>query len=132
MRLMRAFAAVALLLIPWIAFACTEGGRGSAEPASGLRTIDLRYDGGTLRVEVASTPDERAAAAAWLVAMAEVCPVLLVRGNHDRRRDCALLARLTSKHPIIVEEGASVHHIGGAAIAAMAWPDRANLAANLA
>jgi len=77
--------------------------------------------------ERASLPDERLAVAGWLTAIAEVCPVLIVKGNHDSARDCALLAQLRTRHPITVEEGASVHVIAGAAIAAVAWPERARI-----
>lgn len=80
------------------------------------------YDG-------ASTPEEREAVAAWLTAMAEVCPVLVIKGNHDRPTDLALMRRLSTKHPIVVEEAAAVHVIAGAAIACMAWPERSNLLA---
>lgn len=78
-----------------------------------------------------STPDERSAAADFLTAVASVCPVVLVRGNHDRRRDLRILARLATKHPVTVEEGAAVHHVAGVAVAAVAWPDRASIAAML-
>lgn len=82
----------------------------------------------------ASTPDERAAVASFLIHVAEVCPVLVVRGNHDRPRDLELLARLHSAFPIIVEEGASVHMIRGfdvLAVGAFAWPSRASIMAAL-
>lgn len=79
--------------------------------------------------ERASTPRERAAVADWLRAMASVCPVVITRGNHDRMLDIDLMAKLESEHPIIVETGAGVHYVGGAAVLAMAWPERATLAA---
>lgn len=78
--------------------------------------------------ERASTPKEREAVAAWLTSIADVCPVLVVRGNHDAKQDCAILARLKARHEIRVEEGAGVHILGGVAIAACAWPSRASLA----
>ncbi len=79
--------------------------------------------------ERASTPNEREAVAEWVTQIAEVCPVVIARGNHDARRDCALLARLRTKHPVIVEERAGVHVVGGVAVAAVAWPSKASLAA---
>lgn len=81
--------------------------------------------------EGASSPIEREAVADWLVPMAEGCPVVVVKGNHDKRLDCHLLSRLRSRHPIIVEERAAVHYVAGAAIAAMAWPERSGLLAAL-
>lgn len=79
--------------------------------------------------ERASTPDERAAVADWLTSIAEVCPVVIAKGNHDRRRDCELLGRLESRYPIHVVEGCGVVRIGTTAIAVMAWPSKASLAA---
>lgn len=81
--------------------------------------------------ESASTPLERAAVAEWLTAIAEVCPIVLSRGNHDRPFELGLLRRLRTKHPIIVEERCGVHYVGGAAIAVLAWPERATLLAQL-
>lgn len=79
--------------------------------------------------DAASTPRERSLVAKFFQAAAQVCPVLIVKGNHDRPLDCALLARLKSKHPIVVEEGAGVHRIGNAMIAAVAWPERQSILA---
>jgi len=76
----------------------------------------------------ASTPVEREAVADWLTRIAEVCPVVIVRGNHDKHRDLVLLGRLRTRHPVIVEEGAAVHVVGGVAVACMAWPNTAWLA----
>lgn len=81
--------------------------------------------------ERASTPTEREAVAEWLTRMAEVCPVVISKGNHDRHRDAAILRRLRTKHPVIVEEAAGVHRVAGAAIGAMAWPETGYLAARL-
>jgi DNA repair exonuclease SbcCD nuclease subunit len=78
--------------------------------------------------ERASTPNERAAVAEWLTAVAETCPVVIARGNHDRQRDCELLARLRTRHPVIVEERCGVHVVGGVAVAAVGWPNRASIA----
>lgn len=76
-----------------------------------------------------SVPDERMAAAEFIQACADVAPVLQVQGNHGRRRDLRILAKIRAKHPVIVEEAAKVHHVGGAAIAVVAWPERASIAA---
>jgi DNA repair exonuclease SbcCD nuclease subunit len=90
--------------------------------------IDLFLDGGDV-YERASTAIERQAVADWLTPMAEVAHCLLVRGNHDIPHDVSLMRRLRTKHPIIVEEGAAVHHVAGAAVAAIAWPERAAILA---
>jgi DNA repair exonuclease SbcCD nuclease subunit len=90
--------------------------------------IDLFLDGGDV-YERASTAIEREAVGDWLTPMAEIAPSLFVRGNHDRPLDVFWLRRLRTKHPVTVEEGAAVHYISGAAIAAVAWPERAALLA---
>lgn len=88
--------------------------------------IDLFLSGGDI-FERNSCPSEREAVANWLTAMASVCPVVISKGNHDRPLDAGFMRRLRTKHPIIVEEEAGVHYVAGAAIAAVAWPDRARL-----
>lgn len=87
---------------------------------------DIFLSGGDI-FEHGSVPEDRLAVAAWLTRVAAVCPVLVTRGNHDRVRDLELLGKLATKHPIIIEEHAQVHFVAGAAIAAVAWPRRANL-----
>jgi DNA repair exonuclease SbcCD nuclease subunit len=99
---------------------------GMVETARAER-VDLFVSAGDV-YEGTSSPAERAAVAEWLTAMAEVCPVLIVKGNHDRALDMLLMSRLKTKHPVVVEERAGVHLVGGAAIAAVAWPNRAQLA----
>ena len=82
--------------------------------------------------ERASIPEERAAVKAWALRVAEVAPLLVVRGNHDRAGDLtSLLTRLRTPHPVVVEEAAGVHHLGGVSVAAFAWPSRASIAAAL-
>lgn len=87
-------------------------------------------DGGDI-YERASTPIERAAVAEWVKAITETCPMVIVKGNHDRPFDCEFLGRLRTKHPVIVEERCGVHYVGGVAIAALAWPSRSMLLAKL-
>lgn len=74
-----------------------------------------------------STPRERQGAAAWLMRIADVCPVVMVRGNHDAVFDLDILRCLRTRHPIIVEEQAAVHHVAGIAVACLSWPRRAEL-----
>lgn len=90
--------------------------------------VDLFVSGGDI-YERGSTPTEREAVAEWLTEMAEVCPVVIAKGNHDRALDCAILARLRTRLPIIVEEQAAVHVVGGVAVATVAWPERARVLA---
>ena len=95
------------------------------------RKPDLFLSGGDL-YHAESTPQERRCVANWLKAIADVCPVVLTKGNHDPPLDCHLMGRLAAQHAIIVEEGSRVEdidlHESVAAIATVAWPDRASLA----
>lgn len=79
----------------------------------------------------ASTPTERVYAASWVQRIAQVCPVIIVKGNHDRPLDLEILGRLEARHPITIEERAGVHLIEGIAFGCVAWPNRATLAAAL-
>ncbi len=92
------------------------------------RAIDLFVSCGDI-FERNSCPEEREAVADWLTAMAATCPVIIAKGNHDRPLDAGFMRRLRSKHSIIVEEQAGVHIVAGAAVAAVAWPDRSRLLA---
>jgi DNA repair exonuclease SbcCD nuclease subunit len=95
--------------------------------------VDVFLSGGDV-YESASTPLERHAVAEWLSPMAEVCPVVIAKGNHDKRWDLELLGRLRTRYPITVEEGAAVHVVGKGrtkiAVGAMAWPERTSLLAS--
>ncbi len=76
-----------------------------------------------------SNPVERAAVADWLQSVAYFAPVVMVRGNHDVGRDLALFSRLDTRHPVIVEERAGLHHIAGVDVCCLAWPQAAQLRA---
>lgn len=89
---------------------------------------DVFLSGGDL-YERSSTPVERKAVAAWLKRVASVCPVIIAKGNHDRSLDPSIMVDLETKYPVIVEEAARVHYVGGAAIAVVAWPNKASVAA---
>jgi exonuclease SbcD len=82
-----------------------------------------------------STQAERDAVADFLMRVASCCPVLIVKGNHDRDGEVAFMERLDTRFAIVVEERAGVHRFraGGAeiAVAAVAWPSRAMLASSL-
>jgi len=79
--------------------------------------------------ERGSTPREREAAAECIQAVADVCPVVITRGNHDRITDLLVLGRLKTKHPVIVVESCGFFEVGGLRLAAIAWPNRASIAA---
>lgn len=89
--------------------------------------VELFLSAGDL-YERASTPIERQQVAQWVVAMAEVCEVVIVRGNHDAERDIELLSLLSSTHPIHVVETADVIRFGNVSVGAVAWPSRSSLA----
>lgn len=74
-----------------------------------------------------STPLERQAVAEFVRSVADAAPMLIVRGNHDAVDDLPLLARLATRHPVVVEQEAGVHELGGVRIAALAWPRKAAL-----
>ena len=95
------------------------------------RGVDLVLHAGDL-YERRSTPTERAAAATWVQAMADLAPVLMVRGNHDALGDLPLLERLKTKHPVFVEEAWNVYTICDARIAGVAWPRKGELLARAA
>lgn len=92
------------------------------------RGVDLVVHCGDV-FDAKSTPEERRAVADWLRAVAETAPVVLVRGNHDHLGDLALLGRLRTRHPVTVEEACGVHVVAGVAVAAVAWPRKAELLA---
>jgi hypothetical protein len=89
--------------------------------------IDAFSSSGDLH-ERESTPFERKTyKEEFILPMADVAPSIYVRGNHDQQFDCENLSKLKSRLPIYVEEKSSVIRIAGAAIAALAWPERSSL-----
>jgi len=101
--------------------------------------VDLFLHGGDL-YDRRSTPTERNAAVEILTAMTEVAPVFLVRGNHDVEGDIDILARLRTKHRLIVETRAtaapgSAHELDLAGtivgLLGLSWFSKAHLCASL-
>lgn len=92
------------------------------------RGVDLWVHTGDI-YERASTPEERRTVAAWFQRLTEHAPAVVVRGNHDVPLDLAILARLQTRHPLIVEEAAGVHVVAGVAVGALAWPQEAAIVA---
>lgn len=82
-----------------------------------------------------SNPLERIAVASWLTKVAEFCPIVIVRGNHDVVGDLEIFGRLHTFCPVTVIEGASVQTIGTFAgpvqVACLAWPRKAELLAHV-
>jgi DNA repair exonuclease SbcCD nuclease subunit len=91
------------------------------QPALVIHTGDLYHR--------ASSPLEREAACAWLQRVAEVCPVVVVRGNHDARLDIEHINRLSSRHPILGVERPDIVRLGGVEVCVMPWPSRSMAAA---
>ena len=75
------------------------------------KRVDVLCHGGDL-FERGSSPRERNAAAAWWRRCAQVCPGIMVRGNHDKLGDLHLLGLVETAHPVLVEESAGVHVYG--------------------
>jgi len=74
--------ALATLLLAFVFVACDGDDGGAIEQSTtGLSLIDLRYDGGALRVEVAATPDDRAHGLAGRAALAEDTGMLFDLGE---------------------------------------------------
>lgn len=92
------------------------------------RKVDLILHAGDV-FDRKSNPRERLAVAKWLTDLAELAPVVIVRGNHDAVGDLKLFEQLVSSHPIAVVETAGVVYAGGCAVACLAWPRRAELLA---
>jgi len=74
--------------------------------------------------------EERPVVADMLQGLADIAPVVAVRGNHDLYCELPLFSRLHTRHPIRIEERARVHVVAGVAVACLAWPHKAMLLAN--
>ncbi len=92
------------------------------------RDVDLVLHAGDV-YERQSTPRERAAVADWVQRVTALAPMVIVRGNHDAVGDLALLERLETREVLHVVEDARVIPVGGALVACLAWPRKAELAA---
>lgn len=92
------------------------------------RNVDLVVHSGDV-YERKSTPRERLEAARFFQRLADVAPVVVVRGNHDVLGDLMLLERLEATHPITVVEGAFTVHAGGFVVGCLAWPSKASILA---
>lgn len=94
------------------------------------RKVDLIVHAGDL-YERESVPKDRNAAVSWVQKCGDIAPTILVRGNHDAHRDLEVLRKIKARHRITVEERASVHHVSMIQIACLAWPNKAQILADL-
>jgi exonuclease SbcD len=80
-----------------------------------------------------TTPNERIAAARWLQACAEFCPVVVVGGNHDLERELSLMNCLRCNYLIETWERPTSDTVvvGGVELALLPWPRKAHLLAAL-
>jgi exonuclease SbcD len=76
-----------------------------------------------------SSPIEREAAADHHQQITEICPDIIVRGNHDRPLDLAILRRIKTpeRNPILVFEEPAVVSVGGATFGCIPWPRKAGI-----
>jgi DNA repair exonuclease SbcCD nuclease subunit len=100
------------------------------------RKPDLIVHAGDL-AEGPWTPAEEDQAAEWLLALADIAPVVGVAGNHDLpnrlppRRRLAVDQLQASRHPILFVDSPKVVYVAGAAIACLPWPKEGHLLAVL-
>lgn len=77
--------------------------------------------------ERAPCPEEVRAACEWLIALADIAPVVGVRGNHDPFDSTVPFNHLMARHPITFYEQPAVHVSRWGSIACLPWPSRAQL-----
>jgi len=90
--------------------------------------VDLVLHSGDV-FERKSTPEERNAVRAWVAKVAEIAPMVIVRGNHDAPHDLDIFGHLQTSRRVIVEERCGVHEIGGCIVGCLAWPTKASVLA---
>lgn len=74
-----------------------------------------------------SSPLEMKFAEEWARRIAHVCPLVLIRGNHDAEHEIEGFRRLGAPHPIWAFEEPHVITVAGIAIACMPWPSKAGV-----
>lgn len=78
----------------------------------------------------ASSPRERELACGWLQRLADVCPVVVVRGNHDARHDIEHISRLKATHLVMGVERPDIIPVAGHYVCALPWPTRSMAASH--
>jgi exonuclease SbcD len=76
-----------------------------------------------------SKPEEMRFAERWFQRMANVCDVVIVRGNHDAEHEIEGFSRLAATHRIHALERPNVIEVGPLAIACVPWPTMGTVAA---
>lgn len=94
------------------------------------RKVDVIIAAGDFMQHLRSCAVERNTLVRVVTRLAEVAPVVVLRGNHDGLGELTFLQHLRTKHPVIVEEGYAVHVVAGIAVACAAWPCKAVLLAS--
>jgi len=89
--------------------------------------VDLHIVAGDL-FERKSTPEERMFLVRHLQLLADVSPLVIVRGNHDAHLDLDIFREVRSAHPIRFVDRPDVIEHGGISVACLPWPSRAFLA----
>ena len=74
--------------------------------------------------DTALTADSLLAICDFVQAAAAICPVIILKGNHERDRELDVLAKLRAAHPITVFDKPGVHRIPGVAFALVPWIER--------
>jgi DNA repair exonuclease SbcCD nuclease subunit len=95
------------------------------------RRCDLMLHAGDLFERAKSTAIERASVATWVRRVTEEMPLVAIAGNHDGELDVAWLGRLRTQKPIRALTRPDTIAIGGALVAGLPWPRKANLLAAL-
>lgn len=76
-----------------------------------------------------STIDDRNLLRRYLQAIAEVCPVVIVRGNHDAHGDLEIFTHLRARHRVHLVTEPRVVHLEHLVIACLPYPEEAALVA---
>jgi len=74
-----------------------------------------------------STPVEMQYAERWVQRLANVCPVVIVRGNHDTQHESESFSRLKATNSIVAVEYACLFDVAGISVACLPWPTKAGV-----
>jgi DNA repair exonuclease SbcCD nuclease subunit len=75
------------------------------------------------------TPAETRAAAAWVMALADIAPVVAVYGNHDVPGSLGVFPWLNTRHPVHVADRPGTIVVAGMAVHCLPWPRRGEMMA---
>jgi DNA repair exonuclease SbcCD nuclease subunit len=74
-----------------------------------------------------STPVEMQFAERWVQRLANVCPVVIVRGNHDTQHEIESFSRLKATNSIVAVEYACLFDVAGISVACLPWPTKSGV-----